>query len=266
VIDKTNLPLFGNAPKSVPLRFAPLVSVLVQARFAEVFSISKKEFVAAFQERIRQRYPASAQETGNHVNLVGGKPQIRQVNSWKFLDETGNWSVVLTTTFVTLQTQLYTSRTDFIARFDELIAALADTIKPSLLQRVGVRYIDQIKGPEFAQLDSLINPAIKGMEDPELRMHIVQSMHDTICKIEEGMLRARWGIVPSQGSHDQSILPALNEMSWVLDLDTYKELPEGEQNFDRQAIVNIASKLATRSYAVFRWAVTNKFIEAYGGK
>jgi uncharacterized protein (TIGR04255 family) len=258
-------PLFGPARKSVPLPNAPLVCALAQVRFSEVFSISKKEFVADFQERIRGRYPNSNQEAAIQFNLNGTNPEVRQISSWKFSDENSVWIITLTTTFVSLQTRSYLSRSDFIERLAEIVNAVSDTIKPSILQRVGVRYVDQIKGDEFMRLDELVSPQAKGFESPQLREHIHQSMHDTISTIEEGKLRARWGIMPPGGTHDPGVLPPINSPSWVLDIDAFQELHDREQKFSAHAIVELAERLATRTYSVFRWAVTDNFIRTYGG-
>ena len=50
-------PLIDKAPEEIPLNNAPLVRVLAQVRFSEILSITKDDFVAGFQERLRQKSP-----------------------------------------------------------------------------------------------------------------------------------------------------------------------------------------------------------------
>lgn len=257
-------PLFGDVPESVPLRRAPLVSVLVQVRFSEVLSISRKDFVAPFQERIRKQYPRIQEEAGINIQFGEGNPELQPITSWRFMDETGDWIVVLTTSFVTLQTKVYSSRDEFVARARFILDALTETIRPDIVQRIGVRYVDQIRSPEFERLHELISDQIKGLESPALGDRIVQSMHETICTVREGKLRARWGIMPKNGTHDP-VLPRIDSKSWVLDIDTFEEFRPGQQAFDAAAVAGLVGGLAGRCYTVFRWAVTTKFLETYGG-
>lgn len=256
-------PLFGPAPDSVPLSKSPLVAVLVQARFEQILSITKPEVVASFQEEIRARYPILTQESAVHVMVNGNQPEPQLLNTWRFSDPTGDWQVSLTTSYITLHTRAYKSRADFIDRFAEVLSALTKTIRPSTLSRLGVRYVDQIKGAEFAKLENLVSVGVRGFESAELRPHILQSMHDTLSQVAEGRIRARWGIMPKMGSHDTRVLPLVDTDSWVFDLDTSVEFAEVPQRFEQAMIVETARKLAARSYAVFRWAVTQEFLETY---
>lgn len=260
-------PLFGPAPERVQLSRAPLVAVLAQARFPEIFSISKKEYVADFQEKIRRSYPRSDSQTGIFLNVSGGAPEAKPVTNWKFSNEEGTWVISLTTTFVTLQTTAYESRPDFIERLTEVLSAVAETMQPSLLLRLGVRYIDRVSGDQFARLSDLVeSPGVMGLETAaSLRDNVIQSMHDTVCRVAEGRLRARWGIIPAKGSHDPSLVEPIDGQSWVLDLDVYQQFNDRKQEFKADEIAKFAMGLSTRAYAVFRWAVTDKYLEAYGG-
>lgn len=52
-----NNPLIDPPPPEVPLKSAPLIRVIAQVRFPPILSIEKQEFVASFQEAIRDKYP-----------------------------------------------------------------------------------------------------------------------------------------------------------------------------------------------------------------
>ena len=47
-------PLVAPLPAEVPLNHAPLVRVIAQLRFPEILSVEQRDFVAPFQEAIRQ--------------------------------------------------------------------------------------------------------------------------------------------------------------------------------------------------------------------
>ena len=62
---------FGAPVPEVPLPRAPLVLVVVQARFDRVASIANEEFIAGFQEAIRDIYPVMhrEQQAGHRAHL-----------------------------------------------------------------------------------------------------------------------------------------------------------------------------------------------------
>ena len=71
---------------------------------------------------------------------------------WRFIDENRHFggSLSVTSTFLTLKTRKYASRADFIERLDKVLTALYQTLKPTHVTRVGVRYIDQVTTMGFS--------------------------------------------------------------------------------------------------------------------
>jgi uncharacterized protein (TIGR04255 family) len=89
-------------------------------------------------------------------------------------------------------------------------------------------------------------------------------MNEAFCVTKEGNLLARWGFMPENHSHDPEMMPPIKQRSWFLDIDSFREEPQFA-SFDAEEISNLAHALATRSYAFFRWAVTDKLLREYGG-
>ena len=87
-------------------------------------------------------------------------------------------------------------------------------------------------------------------------------MNEAFCVTKEGNLLARWGFMPADHTHDPEMMPAINQPSWFLDIDSFREEPQFA-SFDAAEISNLAHDLATRSYAFFRWAVTDKLLREY---
>src|SRR5205085_2135731 len=81
----------------------------------------------------------------------GGDSGIPNVESgtgalqWQFADEDDNWNVVLTDSYLTLEARAYRDFQDFLRRFRRLVEALRDHIKPKVVTRIGLRYIDEIR-------------------------------------------------------------------------------------------------------------------------
>jgi uncharacterized protein (TIGR04255 family) len=79
------------------------------------------------------------------------------------------------------------------------------------------------------------------------------------------MLHARTGFIPKGATVDPSVLMPLDERSWVLDLDLFRQAPPMIP-FQPGVIADAASAFALRIYTVFRWLVNPEFLRTFGGK
>jgi uncharacterized protein (TIGR04255 family) len=70
-------------------------------------------------------------------------------------------------------------------------------------------------------------------------------------------------LVPAQGTVDPAAVDAIDEPSWLLDIDAFQAETRA---LDVEAAVRQARGLAERIYSVFRWAVTDEFLRRYGGQ
>lgn len=260
-----NDPFFGEAPETLPLNPDPLSGVLAQVRFPEIFSIEKKEFIADFQERMRQSYPISAQERSVVLKVGPEGAQQRQTPNWRFFDEARTWRLSLTTSFVALETRSYTNRTDFVSRMQDLALALDETVRPGKMNRIGVRYVDRVHGDQFNRLDSLVRNEVLGLGAQAHRDKVVRSVTESLCVTAEGQMITRWGMMPAMESHDHDLMPPINQPSWFLDTDVFAEFDQ-VVDFSSEVIGSKVMQLATRAYCFFRWAVNDEFLKSYGGK
>lgn len=259
-------PLFGAAPEEIHLPQAPLVTVLCQVRFPEIVSIQKKQFIAGFQERVRGTYPLMHEDVLKTVALesVGTVATSDEV-VWRFVDAPRNWRLTLTSTFLTLETRKYETRVHFIERFGEVVEALQTTLKPSHVTRLGMRYVDRVAIKDGVFFDGMLRDEMKGVTGPA-GLSVIHSVSEIACKVQEGQMLARWGLLPARGSHDPDVLPPVQEASWFLDVDTSADHVSSPVSFDAAKIRADASALSMRSYSFFRWAVTDEFLKAFGGK
>jgi uncharacterized protein (TIGR04255 family) len=259
----TNDPFTGPLPAEVPLAHAPLVRVLTQIRFPEILAIEKKEFVAPFQEEIRSIYPVLRQEQGRSIifspeGINPGKPET----AWRFGDKKNEWRLSLTPSFVSLETTKYGSRNEFIARLDVVLAALIKHVHPAMVDRIGVRYIDRVEGPAFERLSALVRPEVLGLKASNLDGTIMHCVQETAFELGPFQLLARSAVVPPNATPDPTVVEPVDGPSWLLDLDMFstQSVP-----FESQAVVQQVKLLSERTYAFFRWAVTDEFLKEYGG-
>ncbi len=265
-MNPTHNPLTSAITSEVPLRKAPLVRVIAQVRFPEVLSIEKRDFVAPFQEVVRSDYPVLRPERTQGV-VPGPDDTLRMIPhlTWRFNDLDGGWKVSLAPDFLAIEATKYTSRDDFFTRFEVLMHALAEHVGPKVLDRVGVRYIDRISGDALEQIEKLVRPELLGVMGSSMAQEVVFSLSDSlfIAPIEEAQLHARWGRIPAGHTVDPAPIEAQEEPCWVLDLDMFRSQ---STSFDPDDTVAEARSFAERIYTFFRWAVTDQFLEQYGGK
>lgn len=260
-------PLFGEVPERVQLSNAPLVSVLGQTRFTPVAKISDEGYIADFQEAIREKYPYFQSDTiqGVDIMLAGNTVTPRQTSTvvWRFFDAEKIIRVTLGQDQISLETRRYTSRIDFLERLRFLLDKLNETVKPSLAQRVGFRYVDRITSSDLSQLGELIRPPMLNIAQPDLLKHIDVSMSEITASTAEGKLIARYGLAPPNYTHDPEMAPHVNEKSWVLDVDSFSVSCAGKP-FDTDMLCGELANVSARAYAFFRWSVTENFLEHFG--
>ena len=242
---------------------APLVRVIAQVRFPEILAIEQRDFVASFQETLREVYPVLRQEQTqglllSQAGFAPAKPQI----AWRFGDLDGHWRVSLTPEFVALETTKYTSRSDFFGRLRALVEALDEHVEPKLVDRLGVRYIDRITGVAVDDIAALVRPEVLGITGTLAASHAVHALSESMFELPDARVLARWGRLPPGATVDPGAIEPVSEKSWILDLDMFSAKPVP---FAVDSVLEVAQQFAERIYSIFRWAVTDDFLRRYGG-
>lgn len=259
-------PFTDPLPSEVPLPRAPLVRVLCQLRFPAVLSVESQEFVAPFQEELRSKYPVLRQERTEGMMLgPAGFIPAKAETAWRFQDLEGDWRVSLSSSFIALDTGKYTSRDQFIERLSEVVGAAERHIKPAVIDRIGLRYVDRLDGEAMTQLARLIRPEVLGVVNGDVGSHLLHSMTESVFESQLGALLARWGRLPADSTHDANVMAAVGSPSWVLDLDMFSR-PGEALAFTSGEVLPKVRAYAERIHSFFRWCVKDEFLEYYGGR
>lgn len=261
-------PLTGPPPPEVPLTDSPLVRVIAQVRFPLIASLEKREFIASFQEAIREFYPVLRPEEGRSVVLGSqGVVDTRANTLWRFNEARGAWRVTLAPDFLALETTKYTSREDFLERWRRVLEALDEHVDPQVLDRLGVRYIDRVSGENVGALPQLVRPEVAGILGSPLFAHAQHAVSENVFILpgNAGQITARWGLLAPRSTIDPGALDAIDEPSWILDADAFQSFQTGSRRLDVDSVVEQTRGFVERIYSIFRWAVTNEFLRRYGG-
>ncbi len=257
-------PLSDPPPREVPLPNAPLVRVIAQVKFSEVLGVENPEVVARFQDAISDTYGVLTREIG--IGFVGPFPGAQPqhpMTHWRFADSGGDWQwrVSLTSQFVTLEVVRYTSRQEFFDRLRTVLEAVKLHIKPAMAIRLGVRYVNRIKGRELEDVSRLVRPEVAGVVGTNMASSVHLSLTETVFDIGSQRMTARWGMLPADATPDPMAIEPIHERCFLLDLDVFDETPTA---FDSRAIAQRGVQFAERSYTFFRWAVTPEFLGRFG--
>lgn len=256
---------FGEEVPRLPLYPDPLVRVIAQIRFSPVLSVQDQGFIAPFQEALRVVYPLAEKDMqqqfapGPH-----GALQISESVVWRFSDLGKAWQVSLSETFVALDCSNYTDRGDFIGRLRQLLEAAEAHVRPVLVTRVGVRYINRLVGQdEVGNLSNYVRPELLGLAKADLATgRLMNQMTQAEFEVDGVTLRGRWGTLPADVSHEGSLDP-VPEPSWVLDLDAFS----GDTSpFDAGCAIEEAERFAAMVYCFFRWSMSDEFLISRGAK
>ena len=248
--------------EEIPLSPAPLVKVLAQIRFPRVLSIGSDSYIGGFQERIRSTYPVLREEVNVEALIGADGVQQQSTRVWRFHDIDQHWSVVLSSSFLALETDHYTSRSDFLARWTEVLQALASMADPTpvvVADRLGVRYINRLVGADAStRLEELIRPEMYGpLTMPMPRgMEFLALVGQAHFKLDGPQMQARWGRLPSNATFLPDV-PPVEEPSWMLDIDVFFE---GQAPFVPEEAAKAAAHATNHAYRFFRWAMSDQLI------
>ena len=261
-------PLFAPTPPEVPLKNAPLDRAICQVRFPRIMSIGQEEVVARYQEEVRQQYPVMSQQLIQpfQIQAPGSEIPISLIpstRSYRFSSADQYWHLVLTQEFLAIETTHYSNRTEFLRRVYEACQALEKVVQPTHVSRLGVRYIDRIRGNDLDGIQEFFRPELMGLgADKEVWGRTSQVLTEALFTTAEGQLVARWGLLPAHSTTDPNAIFPEPDRSWILDLDASRE---GLVPFDLNNLVANATGLVERIYTFFRWSVTDSFLTHFGG-
>lgn len=258
-------PLFGEIPERVQLGQAPLVRVLGQVTYPRMAKILHEVNISDFQDAIYEHYPVLRLDEVHEIGLAATKnnfaPKQSTSQIWRFFDANEIYRISLGPDSIALETLIYISRGDFLSRFNFILKSLFETINPHQVDRVGMRYVNRLENVE--SLSNFIRPELLNMTQPNLINHIDFSMTQMNGATREGQVVLHYGIIPPNFSHDHDIMAPSGRKSWILDVDSSTTACSG--NFFDYRVVNVLDQLASRAYAVFRWATTQDLLNHFRG-
>ncbi len=256
---------FGPSVPELPLARPPLVRVIAQVQFPAVLAIGQEASMAPFQEALRSRYGILEAEAsfGISVNLMTQESEAKTGHTWRLRDDAG-WTVSLAPTFLALDTTMFTTSEEFVQRFDEALTALVTHFKPSHVERLGIRSVDQLTGEYLDDLRTYVRPEVLGfscMTREQESAELVACLAQATFRLEDATLNIRSGMMPPSATLDAYLTPPVDGSSWILDLDIFVA---GRRPFVQSELIEQTRVSWQRLYRFFRWAVTADLLARAG--
>ncbi|MCS4088625.1 TIGR04255 family protein [Rhizobium sp. BK176] len=247
-----NTPLSGPPAPGNPLASPPIERVILQVQFPEILAIGNPAVASAFQEKIRFRYPFLKIDS-----MQDGRGGTQ--NLYRLGDMQGRWRLSLASGFIALETTAYTSKADLIQRLSETLAALRETVGPSHVLRIGIRYLNRGEVANAGSLADILRDGMAGPSQAFPTAHL--SLAEAHMPCDEGGLTVRYGQLPPGASPDPNMFAPMSVPTWAFDIDAYT-VSDGNAlgEFSVQSIVDTAASLANRALAVFRWSFKREFL------
>ena len=238
------------------LRRPPLTLVVSQLRFTSILSILQQEFIAPFQEDIRQLYPVLEQQQRLQVQVppVPGPPLVETSTLWRFLSPDRRWIAALAPDFLALETEAYTTFAEFATRFETLLSALVNRFHPSQQVRMGLRYVNEFRSPTRRP-----EPRDwRGYIREELLGALVSDAFGAVGGGARQDIRVRqddgWFVLRLQLAGQEQDGPS----GVTLDFDYYDE---EQRQLDPVDILQKLGRYNDLTYRMFRWAVLDPLLE-----
>ena len=261
----------GTLPQHEPvtLERSPLVLVVAQISFPARLSISTDDsLLAQFQDKIRDLYPVLliGHGVGFSIGPEGIQQQQAPTRSFQFADSERQWTVALAANAISLETRNYRDIDEFVDRLMVVVAAANDTYQMSAWNRIGLRYINEIRYPGAdtpAAWRSLINPHLLGpLSDDTIVPSVRTAYQELSLEIPDGALTIRHGFFP-QGT---TVTPAPgmsppNETLgpfYLMDLDAFDD--KGGR-LDDEMFNSLFRSYNKSVYSIFRWGLTERLFE-----
>ncbi len=254
------------------LRYSPLVYVIGQVRISPVVAIEK--YIPEIQEQLRHKgFPRFVRGQIQEIRFeVDAAPKVHAVDRYEFQNKEGTSGITLATDFISFHTSKYEVYEKFEETFGAALAIIHQVVSLSLVERVGLRYIDLIRLNPGETFSDYLQPGLLGLEEEKLALQKSLSRFELIGITDAGKLVIRYSqsdngtflppdLAPSPLKHNVQILPG--EKVAFLDLDHFAE---ESRDFETGAVLETLGRLHGNLDRTFRSAVTETALQKWGSE
>jgi uncharacterized protein (TIGR04255 family) len=246
-------------PKGQPvLGKPPLKAVICQMRFPLMLEFNDSR-VRPLQQALADRYPITELNhlASFNVGPSGPMPDDEGGTIYRFRDESLHWTVAVTSTSLSLETDAYHDFPTFARRWHGVAVSAIDALGLAQQERIGLRYVNEVECQlklddtgrltvEPRELEARLRPELVGaVGRHEHTQRLMSSMQEMRFAQKHGYCTIRHGLA-CQPDH---------RSAYILDLDVYDE---ALCTIELGAQINLLAHFNHVIYALFEWAISDE--------
>lgn len=249
-------------PDTTRLARSPLELVVCQIRHERRLVVGDGATALAVHETLGGAtgpYPSIDEVSGAELNVVMGMgaPDLRETKSsgWRLTSADGAWVITLMPDNFSLETSAYTTWSgDFAPRLEALIDAVDEHVKPTIEQRIGLRYVDRINElglTDLAGWRSYLRPELLGLVlHPQLGPGVRQYVQQVVIEFADSVLAGL--------RHGPVIEPGREVVDYQLDYDIFRQRG---RSFDASVVKAAAAQFNIYALQLFQATITDELLE-----
>jgi uncharacterized protein (TIGR04255 family) len=235
----------------------PIVLIVYQVRFDP--QPLEARAVLRFQELVGKReYPQIGQATVPQLSIrIGDQPvpQAPGPPNWQIASDTGDWTISIGPDSASLQTAngFTTWEESFQPRLASFLAALSECLSPSISQRFGLRFVNQLSNLEVAQPSDLGNYVSRSLVpaiDHSLGAHLIGAQQQLVLRLADETMCGLRMVFGPEGRADR--------YGCLLDIDVYSDVARA---FSPSVLATAADSLNEQAHQVFESALAPDYLE-----
>jgi uncharacterized protein (TIGR04255 family) len=247
---------------------APLRFVAFELRYPLVPTLATDEVRRTLYARLRESFPIAEAAPGEVAVQIGpGQPVVnRSDDRLRLLDRARTRSVTLSNTSLVLETSAYERFEVFRQWIDAAAHALAELGEVAAIERVGLRYTDEIRIPGVstpAEWAPYIHGSLLGPVDlgDDLRANTTQGLVEYVVS-EQQRIVMRYGATSGWVVNPEGPLrvsPPEPEDYFLIDLDSFWTAGRGElPEVSAERVLNLSDDLHEPVRRLFEASITDK--------
>lgn len=256
-------------PREV-LEQPPLALVICQVQYNQKIRVNDSGAAGAFQDRIDSQYPLFEQLETQRIQIssgVGRSPETQVselIKVYQFSDLSRDWTVSLSAEAVSLECRSYPDFPAFLTRLAEVLSACIETVRPTIIQRIGFRYVNEIRVDSAADAAKYVRPEMLG---PLAVSPFAEQTNTATQSFELGTSgSARINFTHGYFPRGTTVQPRPNDKPaekafYLIDVDVYRQFDLSvPTSFNVEATLDHVLTFHDTAAKFFWWAATDELI------
>ncbi|WP_167546308.1 TIGR04255 family protein [Streptomyces zinciresistens] len=257
---------------------APLALVTAEVRYPYAPRLRQAETLDRIQLALEDELPIRKTEQRATLEFTfdSGIKKKQSTEVYRYLNRSSTRSAVISTEAFTIETTRYSDFPDFLALMLKVATAIADATIIPAIERVGIRYIDEIRVPEeikdASQWGNWVAPTLLPQLNPGIGplkssqgVSLFETGDSTCLQFQYAAVDGApiVGNAPLRRTH----FPDAGKF-FVLDFDSYWQCstPEDSKVFTTQFLEETLTRLHQPTGRMFQAAITDRLRDLFRGE